>query len=904
MSWLPVNFGKLSDLSDIADSFNKLSESVKNIELNFDTALGFENANATDGQNKQAKTEDNDAVAAAFKGLSRLSGVVGLTASSSQAAPTEEDGEKKGGAKPSVATRVAGSEPSPLTSEQVGSDRGEIRPTAADSLTVESASTSSQGKDGADRVDGDTAARGGEDESGDASELARGKVGEDTDRRAEDSEGTMEAEVLPSPTGRAVDAAHTHPSVASAVIAVAEGDEGSAESGDRGRAEHRGSEETGVPAENDQIITESTRDIALASSKMAAATISGIDGAAATSPESLAAKVVVDGATSLPKAPSDHSPKTTKGTADVIEPGDPELGDGGTKQSTGTRDESMPPPSPLGMADVDKGPTALSSQEKEELVTLRKDMEMMQTAVQSAAKQAQTKADELSRIMFLNDQLRGELSELKNKASNDAEMEMLKEEFQIRLGAAERKVYALTKERDMLKKEHSKSMDTSTLLKEKDEIIKQVMAEGEELSKKQATQELTIKKLRAQAAAREDTLRRDIEDLERRCQAAEQKHEELVSQMPDSTRPLLRQIEALQESLAIRAEGWKRVEQAMNTRVRAAEAGVVAAQEREQMMSERLSQTTSRLAVMEAQLSCLRAEHAQLSRALEKERQRAQENRQEYLAASEAAVTHEGRAKQLEEEIRELRIRHRKELAEERSRREAIKKEIEREKAVTVENEKRVQAEGRASAEKAVANAQQAMAKEQQQQQQQLQQQQQSQNRLRRMSSSSSAGSIEESFLLQASLQGSPVHISSSSTSNGPVAPVLGGRLVKGPSTLEQMDLLLRQKEGELASYASRLAALESTRDSLAEELVKSTTQCESYKAEASSLPGLRAELEALRKRHASALELMGERDEQVEELRADLADIKQMYREQIDMLVNQIERMSAQLDASQRTSH
>ena len=51
----------------------------------------------------------------------------------------------------------------------------------------------------------------------------------------------------------------------------------------------------------------------------------------------------------------------------------------------------------------------------------------------------------------------------------------------------------------------------------------------------------------------------------------------------------------------------------------------------------------------------------------------------------------------------------------------------------------------------------------------------------------------------------------------------------------------------------------------------------------------MRQELEALRRRHASALELMGERDEQVEELRADLADVKEMYREQIDMLVRQV---------------
>nr|GFC66260.1 golgin candidate 5 [Tanacetum cinerariifolium] len=54
-------------------------------------------------------------------------------------------------------------------------------------------------------------------------------------------------------------------------------------------------------------------------------------------------------------------------------------------------------------------------------------------------------------------------------------------------------------------------------------------------------------------------------------------------------------------------------------------------------------------------------------------------------------------------------------------------------------------------------------------------------------------------------------------------------------------------------------------------------------------LPGIKAELEALRVRHSAALELMGERDEELEELRADIVDLKEMYREQVNMLVNKI---------------
>jgi chromosome segregation ATPase len=63
-----------------------------------------------------------------------------------------------------------------------------------------------------------------------------------------------------------------------------------------------------------------------------------------------------------------------------------------------------------------------------------------------------------------------------------------------------------------------------------------------------------------------------------------------------------------------------------------------------------------------AQISCLRSEQTQLSRSLEKERQRAAENRQEYLAAKEEADTQEGRANQLEGQIKELRQKHKEEL--------------------------------------------------------------------------------------------------------------------------------------------------------------------------------------------------------------------------------------------------
>lgn len=627
-----------------------------------------------------------------------------------------------------------------------------------------------------------------------------------------------------------------------------------------------------------------------------------------------------------------------------------------------------------------------TSDAAQELETVKREMKMMETALQGAARQAQAKADEIAKLMNENEQLKALVDDLKRK-SNDAEVETLREEYHQRVATLERKVYALTKERDTLRREQSKKSDAAALLKEKDEIINQVMAEGEELSKKQAAQESTIRKLRAQirefeeekkglttklqveenkaeilkrdkAATekllqetmekhqtelsaqkefytsalnaakeaealaetransearielesrlreaeereamlvqtleelrqtlsrkeqqlvfREDMLRRDIEDLQKRYQESERRCEELISQVPESTRPLLRQIEAIQEAASRKAEAWAAVERSLNSRLQEEEAKAAAAEERARSINERLSQTLSRINVLEAQISCLRAEQTQQSRSLEKERQRAAENRQEYLAAKEEADTLEGRATQLEEEIRELKRKHKQELQEALMHRELLQQELEREKTARLELERTSRIPPSAISDPKTKPG--------------------LDNGIltRKLSSASSLGSMEESDFLRASLDSSDSMSERRNAGETSMNPYYMKSMT--PSAFEAT---LRQKEGELASYMSRLASMESIRDSLAEELVNLTAQCEKLRSEAATVPGIRAELEALRRRHSAALELMGERDEELEELRADIVDLKEMYREQVNLLVNQIQTLGSSMRAA-----
>ncbi|KAL7600893.1 hypothetical protein Lser_V15G25250 [Lactuca serriola] len=621
-----------------------------------------------------------------------------------------------------------------------------------------------------------------------------------------------------------------------------------------------------------------------------------------------------------------------------------------------------------------------------ELEKVKREMKLMETALLGAAKQAQTKADEIEKLMNENEQLKSLLEDQMRK-SNEAEIESLREEYHQKVSTLERKVYALTRERDTLRREQNKKSDAAALLKEKDEIITQVMAEGEELSKKQAAQESQIRKLRAQIREfeeekkglttklqveenkveslkrdklatenllqetieknqfelstqkefytnalnlakeaeaiaqaqannearselesklkeseeretmliqtleelrqtlsrkeqqtdfKEDMLRRDIEDLQQRYQASERRCEELITQVPESTRPLLRQIEAMQETTSRRAEAWSAVERSLTSRLQEAESKAAASEERERSMSERLSQTLSRINVLEAQISCLRTEQTQLTRSLEKERQKAGESRQDYLALKEEADTHEGHVTQLLGEIKELKRKHKEDLQEALTHRQLLQQDIEREKAARLELEKAAHLAEQNPILRTNSNFE---------------------NGLRRgVSSANSLSSMEESHYLQASLDSSD---SLSERRNpGEATNTMSSYYLKS-KTPNAFEAALRQKEGELASYMSRLASMESIRDSLAEELVKMTAECEKLRSEVSQLPGMKAELEALRRRHSAALELMGERDEELEELRADIVDLKEMYREQVNVLVNKIQGPSSSIGAA-----
>lgn len=106
-----------------------------------------------------------------------------------------------------------------------------------------------------------------------------------------------------------------------------------------------------------------------------------------------------------------------------------------------------------------------------------------------------------------------------------------------------------------------------------------------------------------------------------------------------------------------------------------------------------------------------------------------------------------------------------------------------------------------------------------------------------------------------------------------------------GPSVqlVERMSATVRRLESERAASKDELARITSQRDEAREQVVDLMREVEGKQASDSQVQELQQKLQELDKRYETTLEMLGEKSEQVEELQADIADLKKIYRELVD---------------------
>ncbi|CAI5534848.1 unnamed protein product [Closterium sp. Naga37s-1] len=101
---------------------------------------------------------------------------------------------------------------------------------------------------------------------------------------------------------------------------------------------------------------------------------------------------------------------------------------------------------------------------------------------------------------------------------------------------------------------------------------------------------------------------------------------------------------------------------------------------------------------------------------------------------------------------------------------------------------------------------------------------------------------------------------------------------------------LVSQQEGEVRQLQREVQEARAARDATADELLRVSQRLLALEKERVAVPALEAELQQLRARHEVALVMVGERNERVEELEADLTDVRSLYKEQVALLAGQVD--------------
>ncbi|KAI1770941.1 TATA element modulatory factor 1 TATA binding-domain-containing protein [Hypoxylon cercidicola] len=112
--------------------------------------------------------------------------------------------------------------------------------------------------------------------------------------------------------------------------------------------------------------------------------------------------------------------------------------------------------------------------------------------------------------------------------------------------------------------------------------------------------------------------------------------------------------------------------------------------------------------------------------------------------------------------------------------------------------------------------------------------------------------------------------------------------MTAGPSVqlVERMSAVIRRLESEKVAAKEELARISSQRDEARGEIVVLMKEAEAGKRARRKVEELEKEVEVINQRYQTTLEMLGEKSELVEELRADVDDVKTMYRDLVERTI------------------
>uniref|UniRef100_A0A7S2ZKF5 TATA element modulatory factor 1 TATA binding domain-containing protein n=1 Tax=Rhodosorus marinus TaxID=101924 RepID=A0A7S2ZKF5_9RHOD len=354
------------------------------------------------------------------------------------------------------------------------------------------------------------------------------------------------------------------------------------------------------------------------------------------------------------------------------------------------------------------------------------------------------------------------------------------------------------------------------------------------------------------AGWREDNLRRELDDARKRCRMLEKQNEDLSASVSDATRPLVRQIEALQEVQAEKNLARESVERSQMQRMRESEKLAVQAREKYEMAEERITSLTVRAKSLEEQLKGAREDRKRVASELAdvREEVNAKENEIQTLKSA-VRDGHVHLQKQKEDAAHALskeRGSHVEALTAADEREEALKQKLARLETQisfldTALNDAK---EKKAPAEK------------------------------------------HDSLVTQRSIPRAPM--------TAAMVDVDGPKDSDAIYEQDRRKTALRLMTDEVDALRKQVEGKEKALQAVAEEVVKLTVQLEKANKQLEGSPDAMKQLAQVEDKLNTMMVLYGERDERVRELEQDIADVTAMYKEQINDLLLQIEKSQNQV--------
>ncbi|RMX64031.1 hypothetical protein DD238_004993 [Peronospora effusa] len=531
------------------------------------------------------------------------------------------------------------------------------------------------------------------------------------------------------------------------------------------------------------------------------------------------------------------------------------------------------------------------AQMEQRLRSLRKEKDELEKQALTSQAQVEASAEEMKKIV------------LKLKASEEEKASLMQENLKLarnteltsaRVEKAEQSALEATQQLEKLQEELEKLTLASAIKSEEIERLKMASQSNEALNheKKELQQTLqflqaNVRDLEKEVARREEMARAEIADLKRKWQDAVARVDILGQSVSEATQPLFRQLHALQEDQRARQDNWKATENTLTLRIEEAIEQRRVAEQEKLGMKQQLHEFRRKVEESELEMTRIQAELARSQDVVESTKARARE-----LC---------GRADALQIELDQAK-RQRDEQTE-------VKEQLQARLANVEKSAKQLQASSAATVELKQ------IREREEQLRQDLEWHQQEILRLKNLtaqlvSAPVSTGSTSsqrhyvrrrfdgeqpngiegvdgelssEASILKKTLE---TAMSDQLTSNGHNTSVL---------RLSQLQQQLRLREGENRMLKQQLETLEVRQKQTTDEIVRLSSRNALLESGETQREQAQLELVKLQKHQVVLLELFGEKEEQVEELQAEVKELKAFYRKQLDALATHNEEQQKQ---------